>query len=80
MARSTSSNPNKPRTSSSGTSRQTPSSGAPTLEPWWKRTALAVPRALGAGVRGAGGTGEFDPAYRRDGLCFVMIVLAVFFI
>ena len=80
MARSTSSNPNKPRTSSSGTSRQTPSSGAPTLEPWWKRAALAVPRALGAGVRGAGGTGEFDPAYRRDGLCFVMIVLAVFFI
>ena len=50
MARSTSSNPNKPRTSSSGTSRQTPSSGAPTLEPWWKRAALAVPRALGAGV------------------------------
>lgn len=23
--------------------------------------------------------GEFDPVYRRDGLCFLLIVLAVFF-
>ncbi|MBT1182227.1 DNA translocase FtsK 4TM domain-containing protein [Bifidobacterium sp. CP2] len=48
-------------------------------EPWWRRALLAVPRALGSAVRSAGGTGEYDPAYRRDGLCFVLIVFAVLF-
>lgn len=48
-------------------------------EPWWQRALLAVPRALGSTVRKVS-VGEYDPAYRRDGLCFVMLVLAVFFI
>ncbi|KFI52827.1 cell division protein FtsK [Bifidobacterium callitrichos DSM 23973] len=48
-------------------------------EPMWKRMLLAVPRALGAAVRSASGVGEYDPAYRRDGLCFILIVLAVLF-
>ncbi|EFA23863.1 FtsK/SpoIIIE family protein [Bifidobacterium gallicum DSM 20093 = LMG 11596] len=43
-----------------------------------KRMLLAVPRAVGSGVRRIS-VGEYDPAYRRDGLCFVLIILAVFF-
>lgn len=34
---------------------------------------------LGAGVRAVTGVGEYDPAYRRDGLCFLLLVLAVLF-
>ncbi|RYN12728.1 FtsK/SpoIIIE family protein [Bifidobacterium animalis subsp. animalis] len=37
-----------------------------------------MPRAFGSAVRKVS-VGEYDPAYRRDGLCFVMIILAVFF-
>lgn len=48
-------------------------------EPLWKRILLAIPRALGSMVRSLLGVGEYDPAYRRDGLCFLMLVLAVFF-
>ncbi|KAA8820364.1 cell division protein FtsK [Bifidobacterium rousetti] len=48
-------------------------------EPVWKKILLAVPRALGAAVRSISGVGEYDPAYRRDGLCFILIVLAVLF-
>ncbi|WP_428994433.1 DNA translocase FtsK [Bifidobacterium pullorum] len=45
----------------------------------WKRALLAVPRGMGAAVRSLTGVGEYDPAYRRDGLCFLMLVLAVCF-
>ncbi len=45
----------------------------------WKKVLLAIPRALGAGVRAVTGVGEYDPAYRRDGLCFLLLVLAVLF-
>ncbi|KAB8288539.1 FtsK/SpoIIIE family protein [Bifidobacterium avesanii] len=31
-------------------------------------------------VRSLTGVGEYDPVYRRDGLCFVLIVLAIFFV
>ena len=48
-------------------------------EPLWQRALLAVPRALGAAVRSVSGVGEFDPAYRRDGLCFALLVLGVLF-
>ena len=48
-------------------------------EPLWQSILLAVPRACGAGVRALTGTGEYDPAYRRDGLCFIMVVLGVLF-
>lgn len=44
-----------------------------------KKILLAIPRAFGAAVRSIAGVGEYDPAYRRDGLCFAMIVLAVCF-
>ncbi|WP_420897197.1 DNA translocase FtsK 4TM domain-containing protein [Bifidobacterium dolichotidis] len=43
-----------------------------------KRILLALPRAIGAGVRRVS-VGEYDPAYRRDGLCFVLLILSVFF-
>ncbi len=48
-------------------------------EPWWESALLFVPRALGKIVRSLCGVGEYDEAYRRDGLCFVMLVLAVLF-
>ena len=48
-------------------------------EPWWRRALLAVPRAFGSAVRSIGGVGEYDPAYRRDGMCFLMLLLAVLF-
>lgn len=48
-------------------------------EPLWKRVVLAVPRGVGAVVRSLCGVGEYDPAYRRDGLCFILLVLAVLF-
>ena len=51
----------------------------PVEEPLWKRIILAVPRGFGSLVRSVAGVGEFDPVYRRDGLCFLLIVLAVFF-
>ena len=47
-------------------------------EPFWHKALLCVPRAFGSAVRKVS-VGEYDPAYRRDGLCFVMIILAVFF-
>lgn len=51
----------------------------PPAEPVWKRALLAMPRGMGAAVRSLTGVGEYDPAYRRDGLCFLMLVLAVCF-
>ena len=51
----------------------------PPAEPVWKRALLAVPRGMGSAVRSLTGVGEYDPAYRRDGLCFLMLVLAVCF-
>ena len=45
----------------------------------WKKILLAIPRAFGSGVRAVTGVGEYDPAYRRDGLCFLLLVLAVLF-
>ncbi|MCH9276367.1 DNA translocase FtsK [Bifidobacterium amazonense] len=67
------------RTSSSE-KKQSKTAGADTAdEPVWKTILLAVPRGLGAAVRSVSGVGEFDPAYRRDGLCFLMLVLAICF-
>ncbi|NEG89570.1 DNA translocase FtsK [Bifidobacterium aerophilum] len=48
-------------------------------EPLGKKILLAVPRAIGSAVRAVGGVGEYDPMYRRDGLCFLMLVLAICF-
>ncbi|RSX54190.1 FtsK/SpoIIIE family protein [Bifidobacterium goeldii] len=45
----------------------------------WKKVLLAIPRAFGSLVRSITGVGEYDPVYRRDGLCFLLIVLAVLF-
>ena len=48
-------------------------------EPLWETILLFVPRTLGKLVRSFFGVGEYDEAYRRDGLCFVMLVLAILF-
>ena len=48
-------------------------------EPLWKKLLLAIPRGFGAAVRALTGVGEYDPMYRRDGLCFVMVILSVLF-
>ena len=55
------------------------SGGARAPEPMWRTILLALPRAVGSAVRAVTGVGEYDPAYRRDGLCFLLMVLAVFF-
>ncbi|MBW3091370.1 DNA translocase FtsK 4TM domain-containing protein [Bifidobacterium sp. 82T10] len=67
------------RTSSSEKKKPQPAGPSEADEPVWKTILLAVPRALGAAVRSVSGVGEFDPAYRRDGLCFLMLVLAICF-
>ena len=81
------------RTASSSNSRKSTAKGSSTKassakaqideyeeeEPLWQSILLAVPRACGAGIRALTGTGEYDPAYRRDGSCFVMVVLGVLF-
>lgn len=48
-------------------------------EPFWESALLLVPRTLGKLVRSLFGVGEYDEAYRRDGLCFTMLVLALLF-
>ena len=48
-------------------------------EPLWMKILLQPARWLGQAVRSVAGVGEYDPAYRRDGLCFLFIVLAVLF-
>lgn len=89
MARTSSSSNGARRSSSKETSSRKASSrqasatdgneSRTSAEPLWKRVLLAVPRAFGAMVRSLFGVGEYDPAYRRDGLCFLLIVLAIFF-
>lgn len=49
-------------------------------EPLWKRALLAIPRGVGGMVRAVSGVGEeYDMAYRRDGLCFLFLILAALF-
>lgn len=49
-------------------------------EPGWKKVLLAAPRGLGSLVRAVSGAGEeYDLAYRRDGLCFLFIILSALF-
>ena len=85
MARSASSN-SKPRKAKAsgdsthdGETKVQPELDFTETEPLWKKILLAVPRAIGAAVRAVSGVGEYDPAYRRDGLCFLMLVFAVLF-
>ena len=52
----------------------------PLPDPAWKKALLAIPRGFGAMVRAVTGAGDnYDPAYRRDGLCFVLLILGVLF-
>ena len=48
-------------------------------EAWWKSTLLFIPRLIGKIVRSLFGVGEYDEAYRRDGLCFIMLAFSVLF-
>ena len=48
-------------------------------EIWWKKMLLFIPRLIGKVVRSIFGVGEYDEAYRRDGLCFIMLVFSVLF-
>lgn len=54
-------------------------SKAQTNEPFWESALLFVPRVIGKAVRSLFGVGQYDEAYRRDGLCFVILILAVLF-
>lgn len=77
MARTSSSDPKPTRSARSGAKASAHDEQEP--ESLGKRILLAVPRAFGSAVRRLS-VGEYDPAYRRDGLCFVLLILAVFFI
>ncbi|MBT1178138.1 DNA translocase FtsK [Bifidobacterium vespertilionis] len=69
--------------SGAGSSRRGSSASARNAMPeesLGKRALLFIPRQIGAMVRSLTGVGEYDPVYRRDGLCFVMIVLAILFV
>ncbi|MDN6209568.1 FtsK/SpoIIIE family DNA translocase [Bifidobacterium crudilactis] len=48
-------------------------------EPFWKKAILSVPRGFGSLIRSITGVGQYDPAYRSDGLCFMLIIFAVLF-
>lgn len=48
-------------------------------EAWWKKAILSIPRGFGSLIRSITGVGQYDPAYRSDGLCFMLIVFAVLF-
>ena len=78
MARTTSS-PDTSKRGKATNGRAAQSQTTTPVEPAWKRALLAIPRGMGSAVRSVTGVGEYDPAYRRDGLCFLMLVLAVFF-
>lgn len=94
MARTSSSSQERntqTRRRSSGSSKRTTSGGSDRTrvlsdderlvgeEPLWQKLLLAIPRGFGAAVRALTGVGEYDPTYRRDGLCFVMVILSVLF-
>ncbi|QTB90638.1 DNA translocase FtsK [Bifidobacterium saguini] len=86
MARTASSNSNRSRKSKSGDDGSTHDGETkiqPEIdlepEPLWQKVLLAIPRAFGSGVRAVTGVGEYDPAYRRDGLCFLLLILAILF-
>ncbi|KAB7787928.1 FtsK/SpoIIIE family DNA translocase [Bifidobacterium cebidarum] len=86
MARTASSNSTRSRKSASGDDGSTHDGETriqPDIdlepEPLWRKALLAIPRAFGSGVRAVTGVGEYDPAYRRDGLCFLLLILAILF-
>lgn len=78
MARSASSGNTSSRRPGSGSAHRSSNDATP-AEPMWKKIVLAIPRGLGQLVRSVSGVGEYDPMYRRDGLCFLLLVLAVLF-
>lgn len=86
MARTASSNSTKsrkPRGSENDSAHDGETRVQPAIdlepEPLWQKILLAIPRAFGSGVRAVTGVGEYDPAYRRDGLCFLLLILAILF-
>ena len=48
-------------------------------EPFWHKALLALPRGFGSLVRAVAGKNGDTSAYRKDGLCFVLVILAVLF-
>ena len=47
-------------------------------EALWHQVLLALPRGIGSLIRGQTGD-EYDPAYRKDGVCFILVIVAVLF-
>nr|WP_144418983.1 DNA translocase FtsK [Bifidobacterium actinocoloniiforme] len=48
-------------------------------ESGWTKAILWLPRALGKAVRALTGDTRYDPAYSRDGLCFLILIAAILF-
>ena len=68
----------KQRADASGRGR-TASKDSQDPEPFWHKALLALPRGLGSLVRAVAGKNGDNSAYRKDGLCFVLVILAVLF-
>lgn len=54
-------------------------SDAAVNESAWKKASLIIPRAFGSLIRNLTGVGDYDPAARRDGSCFILLICAVLF-
>lgn len=66
-------------TTGSTNRKKRPSGQNEPQEAAWHRVLLALPRAIGSGIRGKSDEAGYDPAYRKDGVCFILVILAVFF-
>lgn len=81
MTRMTASDKSKKQNRPRSRSAQRASS-AQAVEPQetsWHKALLWLPRALGKGVRALTGSERYDPAYSKDGLCFLLLICAILF-
>lgn len=70
---------NEASTTGSTNRKKRPSGQNESQEAAWHRVLLALPRAIGSRIRGKSDETGYDPAYRKDGVCFILVILAVFF-
>ncbi|BDR54806.1 DNA translocase FtsK [Bombiscardovia apis] len=69
----------KGRGSSAGSRNRSTDSNEPAVESGWHKVLLWLPRTLGKGVRALTGGEQYDPAYSKDGLCFLLLIGAILF-
>ncbi len=87
-SRSSSQSPRSNRSSSSNSNSSNTRSGVNSSsnaqeqnsEPFWLRALLLIPRAFGKLIRNVTGVGTDDERDTKDGLCFILLILAVLFV